>query len=141
VTNGNFAAPGCDLQTSREQLIAQRLNEVNQRNASFYDEEVEKLERWSDDLKAGLEREIKEIDVAIRDARKRSVVAATLKDKLEFQRQMRDLEQTRKEKRKKLYDDQDVIDDKRGVLIDDLERQLKQTHSVESLFTISWTIV
>lgn len=36
---------------------------VNSRNLSFFEEEVNKLDHWADDLKFGLEQSIKEIDL------------------------------------------------------------------------------
>jgi superfamily II DNA or RNA helicase len=129
-----------DLSPSREQLIQARLGEVSLRNATFFDEEVEKLDRWSDDLKVGLEREIKEIDVAIRDARKAGALAATLAEKLEAQRQIKDLEASRKKKRAELYVEQDKVDDRRNDLIGQIEKQLKQTHNADTVFLIAWRV-
>ena len=38
------------------------LREINQRNLGYFEQEVQKLDVWADDLKLGLEQEIKEID-------------------------------------------------------------------------------
>jgi hypothetical protein len=38
------------------------LQSVSQRNAAFLEAEANKLDSWAEDLKVGLEREIKEID-------------------------------------------------------------------------------
>lgn len=129
-----------DLSSVREQLLQSRLGEVSQRNATFFDEEVEKLDRWSDDLKVGLEREIKEIDVAIRDARKAGALAATLAEKLEAQRQIKDLESTRKKKRAELYVEQDKVDERRNGLIGDIEKQLHAKHESKVVFSAKWTV-
>jgi len=43
----------------REAQVAGRLQSVDASNGRFFDEEVAKLEHWADDLKVGLEREIK----------------------------------------------------------------------------------
>ncbi len=42
------------------------------RNAQFFEVETEKLDGWADDLKVGLEREIKEIDRQFKEARRGS---------------------------------------------------------------------
>jgi len=139
--DGPDPAPTFDLSPIREQLVAARLGEVSQRNAKFFDEEVEKLDRWSDDLKVGLEREIKEIDLAIRDARKAGALAATLGEKLEAQRQIKDLEARRKKKRAELYVEQDKVDDRRDGLIGDIEKQLTQNPKVEVIFVARWRVV
>ena len=42
---------------------------INQRNMGYFDQEVQKLEEWADDLKLGLEQQIKDIDQEIKEAR------------------------------------------------------------------------
>jgi len=69
-----------DLTRVREEEIVGRVKEVEGRNARFFDEEVIKRDRWSDDLKQGLEREIKDLDKEIREARKVAALDASLKD-------------------------------------------------------------
>ncbi len=136
------AAPSepIDLTACRDALVKARLGEVSQRNAKFFDEEVEKLDRWSDDLKQGLEREIKEIDLAIREARKASALAAGLAEKLEAQRRIKDLESTRKKKRAELYLEQDKVDDRRNDLIGDIERQLTMQPEVSPICSFQWAL-
>jgi hypothetical protein len=116
------------------------LAQVEERNGRFFDEEVLKLDRWSDDLKQGLEREIKELDKAIREARKVSLLAASLQDKLDAQKNLRALEGERNRKRKELFESQDQIDAQRDGLITKLESQLRQQVANEALFTVRWAV-
>jgi hypothetical protein len=116
------------------------LRQVEERNSRFFDEEVVKLDGWSDDLKQGLEREIKELDRQIREFRKTSALAAALKDKLEAQKGLRLLESERNRKRRELFDAQDAIDVQRDVLIGRIEKQLCQRHALEPLFTFRWRL-
>jgi hypothetical protein len=99
-----------------------------------------KLDRWSDDLKLGLERAIKDIDLAIKEARRRGAVAISLADKLEVQQDIKSLEQRRNRKRRDLYEEQDRIDAQRSQLIEGIERQLRTTHEFKPLFTFRWTL-
>jgi adenine-specific DNA-methyltransferase len=117
-----------------------RIRQVEERNARFFDEEVLKLDLWSDDLKTGLEREIKDVDRQIREARKAASLAGTLAEKLEMQRAIKTFESTRTAKRRDLYEAQDQIDKHRDELIGRTETQLKQKHTVTPFFTIRWTI-
>ncbi len=105
-----------------------------------FDEEVLKLDHWSDDLKQGLEREIKELDRQIREARKVASLAASLNDKLEAQKLIRSLESTRKDQRKRLFDAQDEIDTRRDELIASIEVQLDQKKTISPVFTIRWRL-
>ncbi|MGI6460433.1 MAG: SNF2-related protein [Candidatus Hydrogenedentales bacterium] len=129
-----------DLTPLRDAGIKATLKQVEERNARFFDEEVLKLDLWSEDLKQGLEREIKELDKAIREARKLSTLAGSLNDKLEAQKQVRALEATRNKKRRELFDAQDQIDAQRDRLIAGLEQQLQQRVTSKPLFTVRWTI-
>lgn len=113
---------------------------ISERNARFFEAEAEKLEGWSDDLKVGLEREIKEMDRLIKEARRASTVALSLEDKLAGQKKVRSLESQRNEKRRSLFEAQDQIDRQRDQLIETLEGKLTQkTHSIP-LFTLRWKI-
>ncbi|MFA4987142.1 MAG: DEAD/DEAH box helicase, partial [Candidatus Brocadiia bacterium] len=115
-----------------------KLKVVEERNGRFFDEEVIKLDRWSDDLKQGLEHEIKELDRQIREARRTTMLAISLADKLEAQKSIRALESARNHKRRDLFVAQDAIDAQRDELIGRIEKQLHQRHSLETLFAFRW---
>jgi adenine-specific DNA-methyltransferase len=63
-----------------------------------------------------------------------------LAEKLEAQKQIKSLESNRKEKRKRLYEAQDEIDNRRDELIGQIEVQLGQQKSISSLFAVRWTL-
>lgn len=127
-----------DLINGKEKDV---LHEISIRNARFFEDEAEKLDGWADDLKSGLEREIKDIDKQMKEARKASVLALTLFDKLIYQKEMKNLELLRNTKRRSLFDAQDDIDKRRGDLIEDIEVKLKIKQLRETLFIIRWRIV
>ena len=124
----------------REAEVKTRLTQVEERNGGIFDEEVRKLDGWSDDLKLGLEREIKDLDLQIREFRKTSALAAALKDKLETQKGLKSLEADRNRKRRELFDAQDAIDAQRDELIGRIEKQLRQRHTLKPLFTFRWRL-
>lgn len=138
--NGDATLPLPDLSTSIDAEQKRCMEEVDQRNAELFDQEALKLDHWSDDLKQGLEREIKEMDSAIKEARKVATAAETLAEKLEAQKTIKSLEKSRKEKRKRLYEAQDDIDDQRDELIERVQAQLEQRVSSTEIFTIRWTL-
>jgi adenine-specific DNA-methyltransferase len=124
--------------TQRRQSEIQR--DISERNAKFFEVETNKLDGWSDDLKLGLEREIKEIDRQIKEARRSAAAALTLEDKLAGQKQVKALEAQRNAKRRTLFDAQDDIDRRREQLIDDIEGKLQQRVAQTRLFSIRWTL-
>ncbi|MDD5095357.1 MAG: helicase-related protein, partial [Dehalococcoidia bacterium] len=125
-----------DVMTQLRQAEIQRA--ISERNARFFETEVEKLEGWADDLKLGLEREIKEIDRQIKEARRAATVALRLEEKLAGQKQVRALESLRNEKRRSLFDAQDQVDKRREELITNIEGKLAQSTSLTTLFCIKW---
>ena len=125
-------------QESRKNKI---LEEVNVRNLGFFDQEIIKLDGWSDDLKNGLEVEIREIDKVIKEARKSATIAASLQDKLNWQKTQRELEMKRTKLRRELFDRQDEIDMQRNEMIGQLEGQLEQKIAMKKLFMIEWQLI
>lgn len=114
--------------------------EISERNASFFEAEADKLDGWADDLKVGLEREIKELDRQIKEARQSATAALTLEEKLAGQKQVKALEAERSTKRRTLFDAQDRIDAQRAELITQIERKLEQKADVSPLFAIRWSL-
>lgn len=114
--------------------------DVSERNARFFEMEANKLDGWADDLKVGLERELKELDRQIKEARRAATVALTLEEKLAGQKAVKALEAERSTKRRSLFDAQDKIDARRAELIAQIEGKLEQTIQLRSLYTIRWSL-
>jgi adenine-specific DNA-methyltransferase len=113
---------------------------ISERNARFFEIETEKLDGWADDLKIGLEREIKELDRQIKEARRAATAALTLEEKLAGQKQVKALESQRNAKRRALFDAQDDIDRRREQLIAEIERKLQQKVSQQKIFSLRWRL-
>lgn len=124
--------------TAQRQAAIQK--SISERNARFFEAEAEKLEGWADDLKLGLEREIKELDRQIKEARRAATLALTLEEKLAGQKQIKALEAQRSEKRRSLFDAQDRVDKQREDLIANIEGKLTQKSESFVLFTIRWKL-
>jgi len=118
-------------------VVSQRWAE---RNAQYFEAETEKLDGWAGDLKLGLEREIKEMDRQIKEARRAAMAALTLEEKLAGQKQIKALEAQRNAKRRTLFDAQDEIDRRREQIIADIEGKLQQRVSQTKLFSIRWKL-
>jgi adenine-specific DNA-methyltransferase len=127
-----------DTLTGQRRAAIQRT--VSERNAGFFEAEAAKLESWSDDLKIGLEREIKELERLIKEARREAITALTLEAKLAAQKRIRSLESTRNDKRRSLFEAQDRVDRQRDELISAIEGKLTQGTGTLPLFTLRWTL-
>lgn len=133
-------SPGDRLTTRRTNQIQICLSEVETRNGSYFDEEEAKLERWADDLKYGLEEEIKDLDRQIKEAKRLAKATITLAEKLNAQKEVKALESKRNQKRRELYNAQDEIEQMRDELISAIEQQLHYQHRLETLFTVRWML-
>ncbi len=133
---------------SLQDVLAHRLqqqtgiiqSDISERNAKFFEAETIKLDGWADDLKSGIEREIKELDRQIKEARRAASAALTLEEKLAGQKQVKALELQRNQKRRSLFDAQDEIDQQLEALIAEAEAKLNQTTHLETLFTTRWVL-
>jgi adenine-specific DNA-methyltransferase len=138
VGQGVLLEGGNALRVVIESREASIRHAIGERNGRFFEAEAEKLEGWADDLKLGLERDIKDLDRQIKEARRGAAGALSLEDKLAGQKRIKALETQRKEKRRSLFDAQDEIDAKRDSLISEIEAKLAQRTELRPLFTIRW---
>ncbi|WP_418125346.1 SNF2-related protein [Variovorax sp. 160MFSha2.1] len=128
------------LASDVEARKAELLREISQRNLGYFEQEVQKLDAWADDLKLGLEQEIKEIDRQIKEVRSTAATAPTLEEKLSWQKKQRELEGKRSKLRRDLFSRQDEVEAQRNGLIGQLELQLQQQVEEHMLFTIEWEL-
>ncbi|MEK8088227.1 SNF2-related protein [Thermithiobacillus plumbiphilus] len=126
-----------DLETRKQRL----LREINQRNLGYFEQELEKLDAWADDLKLGLEQEIKDLDAEIKEVRRTAAISVTLEEKLSWQKKQRELEGKRSRLRRELFDRQDEVEAQRNDLISQLEVQLKQQIKEHKVFDAGWALV
>jgi len=124
-----------------EQHKAGVLDEISTRNASFFEEQITKLDTWADDLKESIEYSIKELDKEIRQVRKDAKLAPTLEEKLALQKKQKKLEAQRNKGRRELFDKQDEVDARREGMILSIEERLTKNIVENRLFAIHWEVV
>lgn len=112
-----------------------------ERNNNFFEEEMEKLDNWADDVKAGLEKELRDLDAEIKLRKSESKKTSRLDEKVRVQRLIKDLEKRRSEKRLNLYQAQDDVDSKKEELLSKVEAMLAQKIEQTKLITFHWRII
>jgi ERCC4-related helicase len=140
---GNVNIPEKVNEYFADQLKRQKesiMKESESRNNNFFDEEMDKLNSWADDMKLSLEKEITDLDAEIKLRKSEAKKEIKLADKVKAQRAIKDMEKKRAEKRMNLYQAQDEVDDKKEKLLDNVEKMFQQKIDQHDLFTIKWTI-
>ena len=102
---------------------------------------MDKLDSWAEDMKMSLERELTDLDTEIKLLKGQSKKLATLSEKVEAQRKIKDLENKRAEKRNALFSAQDEIDSRKEDLLSSVERMLNQKVEQKALFTLKWELI
>lgn len=129
------------LQQEVDRVQAQIRQGISERNAKVFEQEADKLDGWADDLKVALERDIKDLDRQIKEAKRTATLALTLEEKLAGQKQIKALEVQRNTMRKSLFEAQDSIDQKRGELIASIEAKLEQRTTTRQILSLRWRLV
>jgi ERCC4-related helicase len=135
-----FQIPEQQFETERTSQVAAYLQEVEIRNAQYFDEEESKLDQWAENLKFRLEQDIRELDKQIKEAKRLAKATGTLAEKLEAQKAVKTLESQRNQKRRELYDAQDEVEQQRDSFIAEIEQRLNVHHRLEKVYTVRWQL-
>ncbi len=109
---------------------------ISSRNSQFFDEELEKLEKWAEDRKNSLEISLKQLDKDIKTKKTESKKILKLEEKLQAQKEIKDMEVKRNKMRRDLFDSQDMVDKQKEDLIEKIELKLHQKINEKELFLI-----
>jgi len=99
---------------------------VPERNSEFFDDEVDKLDKWAEDMKKALELDLKKLDIDIKTSKTNAKKIVDLEEKIKIQREIKDAEKKRNEMRKRLFEAQDEVEDKKELLIARVEAQMRK---------------
>jgi hypothetical protein len=113
---------------------------LEKKNASYFEGELDKLDRWGEDQRASLKLALKELEDQIRDTRRNARLAPNLPEKLRLEREKRQLDSKRDEAWKQYEQAAKDIESRKDGLMDEVEKRLKQQVSEQSLFTIRWQV-
>ena len=128
------------LENQFDTAKAKIVQDVAERNQAYFEAEMDKLDNWAEDLKQGLERELKELDREIKSTKKEAHQASSLDAKVALHKKAKELERQRNDKRRRLFEAQDEVDTRKDDLIEDIEQRLKQRMEDVTLFTIRWHV-
>ncbi|MCI0625710.1 MAG: SNF2-related protein [Acidobacteria bacterium] len=125
------------LNSKRSQILA----ELGEKNARYFEAELDKLDRWGEDQRNSLKIALKELEEQIKEVRRSARLAPNLPEKLRLERERRQLETKRDEAWKEYENAAKEIDARKDSLMDEVEKRLQQNVQETTLFTIRWRVV
>lgn len=128
------------VRTEAERRKNEILQGIAAKQASWFDEEIEKLNGWAEDKRRGLKAELKDFDDQINDLKKQARTAPTLPEKLAVQKKLRDLDKKRDEAWREYDASAKDVERHKDELLDRVEDQLKQEISSTELFAVRWSV-
>jgi superfamily II DNA or RNA helicase len=114
------------------------LDQLTTKNASWFDGEMDKLDRWAEDRRAALKAELDELDANLKEKRRAARTAPNLPEKLAVQKELRALEGKRAESWRSYDLASRDIDTQKEALLDEIGQRLEQQTDMERLFVLRW---
>ena len=137
-----------NIKIANQKLLEEEQNKIAKisenillKNNQFFDEEVEKLDAWAEDMKKSLEIDLKRLEIEIKSKKTHAKKVLILPEKVKLQREIKELEKKRNETRQKLYQAQDKVDEQKEELLTKTEAKLKQQSELKILFTVKFKII
>ncbi len=128
------------LNAQAELTIKSVIDLTGERNKTFFDAEIEKLEAWASDLKDGLEVELGGLQKEITALKREALQAMDLATKVDLRRKAAEVEHNRNEKRKMFFEAQENIEKQKDDLLSGVEAKLNMQQKQKELFTIRWEV-
>jgi len=140
---GDCPEEGEELRAIREQRLAMQRQAVEDANKKYYLEECEKLDAYSEDLKEGLQHELKDLKKAITERKKlfRASTSLPLSEMLEMKDEINKMEARHKKMQRELYAREDEIDEEKERLQEEVRQKLQGNCMVEHVMTIEFEVV
>ncbi|HPR74157.1 MAG TPA: SNF2-related protein [Bacteroidales bacterium] len=110
-------------------------------NNIYFQEKREQLYRWSEDVVAAAERDLKQAKAELRAAERDASLAVTMEEQKLAQEKIAELQKKKRAARNNIFKTEDDIEVKREQLIQALERRMVQDVKTETLFILRWKIV
>jgi len=116
---------------------------IENENKQYFLDECAKLDAYSEDLKEGLQRNLKELKKLIAEKRKtfRASTSLPLEEMLALKDEINKLDEKRKKMQREIYEHEDEIERQNQRLQDEMQEKLKGNCQTEHIMTISFEIV
>ena len=138
------ATAGADdeVEALRRERVEQRQQAIEAANKQYFLDECAKLDAYSEDLKEGLQRELKDIKKSITEKKRefRNSTDLPLDEMLAIKDELNKLERQRKRMQRDLYDREDEIDAQNEQLQAEMREKLRGNSELERIMTITFEV-
>lgn len=126
----------------RQELLNLQQQQVEENNKKYYLEECDKLDAYSEDLKEGLKRDLKELKKAINEKNKefRASTNLPLADMLALKDEIEKMKKKRKAMERDINKREDEIDEMNDHLQAEIREKLKGNSTITHIMTIGFKI-
>lgn len=114
---------------------------TDRRNAEYFQEETEKLEKWSDDQTKSLEIALKDTKSKIKEHTREAKKSENPVEQLELQQKIQLLTREQQKLRREIFELEDKILAQRDLMINILKAKKTERVTEEPIFTVRFTIV
>lgn len=132
-----------ELRVLREQRLELQKLAVEEANKKYYLEECDKLDAYSEDIKEGLQHELKALKKAITEKKKvfRACTGRPLEEIIAMKDEINKMDAQRKKMQREIYAREDEIDAEKERLQEEVRQKLQGNCVVEHIMTIGFEII
>jgi SNF2 family DNA or RNA helicase len=132
-----------EIERRRRDGIAARQAVIDDENKRYFLEECDKLDAYSEDLKEGLQRELKDLRKLIIEKRRlfrASKDTSTLADMVAMQEELNSLKSKEKKMKRDIYDREDEIEAENTRIQEEIQARMNGESRTEHIMTISFEV-
>lgn len=129
------------LEQVKDGVVETTTEQAKQDALRLFDEQVDKLDTWAEDMKLGLEKEITELTQSIRLMKNEARKTDSIEARLAAQRDIKNSEALLKRKRADLFAEHDLIEEQKDQLTENLASLIALQTERQNLFSLKWRII
>ena len=136
------AGVGVDLDALREERVEQQRRAIELANKKYYLDECAKLDAYSEDLKDGLQRDLKDLKKAITEKSRdlNRSVDQPLDEVVKMRGELNQMKKRLNMMRRELYTREDEIDARNDELQSEIRERLRGDDQLERIMTIAFEV-
>jgi ERCC4-related helicase len=144
-SNNNADTITPTLQDSLDTYSKQRQSDIQaisqEYTNNYFWDEIHKLDKWADDIRITLERKVKTLQKEISQMKSEAIRQKDILSRAKLEKEILTKESKFKELRRKLYDEEDSLENKKRKLVSDLLAKTQTKVEVQRMFMIGWKII